>query len=191
VPEFDGGDWSSYWYNGIIYESDITRGVLTWRLNDSAISGAQTLGHSNPQTQEFTIPFVGDQADLGILKTGPTGRAPTGREMTYTLTVTNNGPGAATDVVVTDALPPSVELVDMMPSQGTCVHHLLVCELGGLNNGASATIDIVVIPRQAGRITNTASVSASTSDPVGTNDSSSVDTTICRITSRRQSIPCP
>ena len=52
-----GGDWSSYWYDGIIYESDITRGLITWRLNDPAVTGARTLGHSNPQTQEFTIPL--------------------------------------------------------------------------------------------------------------------------------------
>jgi len=25
-----GGDWSSYYYNGFIYESDITRGLLVW-----------------------------------------------------------------------------------------------------------------------------------------------------------------
>ena len=26
VPTQLGGDWSTYWYNGLIYESDITRG---------------------------------------------------------------------------------------------------------------------------------------------------------------------
>jgi hypothetical protein len=25
-----GGDWSTYWYNGLIYESDITRGLIVW-----------------------------------------------------------------------------------------------------------------------------------------------------------------
>ena len=25
-----GGDWSSFWYNGYVYESDITRGLLIW-----------------------------------------------------------------------------------------------------------------------------------------------------------------
>jgi hypothetical protein len=25
-----GGDWSTYWYNGYVYESDITRGLLVW-----------------------------------------------------------------------------------------------------------------------------------------------------------------
>ena len=50
-----GGDWSTYWYNGMIYESDITRGFTTWSLSDKAVAGAQRLGHLNPQTQEFTI----------------------------------------------------------------------------------------------------------------------------------------
>jgi hypothetical protein len=55
VPTTTGGDWSTYWYDGTIYESDITRGLTTWRLSDSAVAGARKLGHLNPQTQEFTI----------------------------------------------------------------------------------------------------------------------------------------
>jgi hypothetical protein len=51
-----GGDWSSYWYDGHIYESDITRGLILWRLRDRAVSGAMRLGHLNPQTQEFSLP---------------------------------------------------------------------------------------------------------------------------------------
>ena len=50
-----GGDWSTYWYNGRIYESDITRGMFVWDLSDNAVAGAMNLGHLNPQTQEFTI----------------------------------------------------------------------------------------------------------------------------------------
>jgi len=50
-----GGDWSTYWYDGRIYESDITRGLIIWDLHDSAVAGAMKLGHLNPQTQEFTI----------------------------------------------------------------------------------------------------------------------------------------
>ena len=50
-----GGDWSTYWYDGRIYESNITRGLLIWDLHDNAVAGAKKLGHLNPQTQEFTI----------------------------------------------------------------------------------------------------------------------------------------
>lgn len=54
-----GGDWSTHWYDGYIYESDITRGLIVWKLNDPAVSGARTLGHLNPQTQEDLIAFTG------------------------------------------------------------------------------------------------------------------------------------
>jgi hypothetical protein len=50
-----GGDWSSYWYNGLIFESDITRGLIIWRLSDPAVAGAKRLGHLNPQTQETSF----------------------------------------------------------------------------------------------------------------------------------------
>jgi hypothetical protein len=52
-----GGDWSSYWYDGFIYESDIRRGLLNWKLSDPAVAGAIKLGHLNPQTQETTLPL--------------------------------------------------------------------------------------------------------------------------------------
>ena len=56
-----GGDWSSYWYDGYIYEGDMTRGLLIWKLSDRAVSGAKKLGHLNPQTQEFSIDARGRQ----------------------------------------------------------------------------------------------------------------------------------
>jgi hypothetical protein len=52
-----GGDWSTYWYNGFIYQSDIRRGFIVWNLSDPAVAGALRLTHNNPQTQEFTIPL--------------------------------------------------------------------------------------------------------------------------------------
>jgi hypothetical protein len=55
VPTQLGGDWSTYWYNGRIYESDITRGLIIWRLNDPAVSSYLRTPHLNPQTSEFSI----------------------------------------------------------------------------------------------------------------------------------------
>jgi hypothetical protein len=49
-----GGAWSSYWYNGFIYESDITKGLNVFRVSDRVIGGTTRLPHLNPQTQEFT-----------------------------------------------------------------------------------------------------------------------------------------
>jgi hypothetical protein len=50
-----GGAWSSYWYNGLIYESEITKGLNVFRLNDPIVNSAIRLDHLNPQTQEFTL----------------------------------------------------------------------------------------------------------------------------------------
>jgi len=55
VPTQLGGDWSTYFYNGYIYESGITRGLTIWRLRDRAVYGYRSLSHMNPQTQEFSL----------------------------------------------------------------------------------------------------------------------------------------
>jgi hypothetical protein len=55
-----GGDWSSYWYDGRIYESDMKRGLIVWNLSDKAVAGAKKLGHLNPQTQETSFPRKGN-----------------------------------------------------------------------------------------------------------------------------------
>ena len=50
-----GGDWSSYWYNGHIYESDMKRGLIIWKLSDPLVAGAKKFGHLNPQTMETSF----------------------------------------------------------------------------------------------------------------------------------------
>ena len=59
VPTQLGGDWSTYWYNGRIYESDITRGLLIWNLSDKAVAGAKKFDHLNPQTMETSFELKG------------------------------------------------------------------------------------------------------------------------------------
>jgi hypothetical protein len=49
----------SYWYNGWIYESDITRGLIVWKLSDPRVAGAKRFNHLNPQTQEISFDFKG------------------------------------------------------------------------------------------------------------------------------------
>jgi hypothetical protein len=106
--------------------------------------------------------------------------------------VANGGPESGTDVVVTDTLPATVTFVSAAPSQGSCgqAGGVVTCNLGTIFSEASATIDIVVKPTQAGVITNTASVAAAAGDIDPSDNTSSVDSNICRITSRRSSIPC-
>jgi hypothetical protein len=49
------GAWSSYWYNGFIYETNIGEGLNVFLLSGKARASAMRVGHLNPQTQEFTI----------------------------------------------------------------------------------------------------------------------------------------
>ena len=55
VPTQLGGDWSTYYYNGFIYESDITRGLIVWNLSGKWDAGARKLDFLNPQTSMFTL----------------------------------------------------------------------------------------------------------------------------------------
>jgi uncharacterized repeat protein (TIGR01451 family) len=101
-----------------------------------------------------------DRADLRVTLTDAPDPVGVGQNLTYTATVTNHGPGDATSVILGDLLPSSVTFVAATASQGTCTQsgRLIICDLGRLVNGASATVTIVVTPTQAGQITNWAGV---------------------------------
>jgi hypothetical protein len=52
-PECDaGGSWSSYWYNDIVYDTDITKGLNLFRVTDPALAAKLTINQPflNPQT---------------------------------------------------------------------------------------------------------------------------------------------
>lgn len=53
---FRGGDWSSFWYNGLIYESDTRRGLYIWNVSAPEVRGPVVmLDHLNPQTNHISI----------------------------------------------------------------------------------------------------------------------------------------
>ena len=84
-----------------------------------------------------------------------------GDNVTYTVTVTNNGPDTATDVLLTDLLPTTATLVSATPSTGTCSGTTTVtCALGNLTNSATATVVIVAATTVKGTLTNEVSVGA-------------------------------
>ncbi len=75
-----------------------------------------------------------------------------GHELTYTLTVANTGPGPASGVVLTAALPAGATIV--AAGQTQCLSaigsYVVMTALGGLAVEESATVTIVVIPAVAG-----------------------------------------
>jgi len=104
-------------------------------------------------------------ADVSVTKSDTPDPVTVGTNVTYTMTITNNGPDIATDVELTDTLPGAVTLVSATPSAGSCTGtSIIVCDLGSLANGASATVIIVVSTTAIGTLTNTASVSLAETD---------------------------
>ena len=66
LPIVLGGDWSTYWHNGKIYESDIRRGLTTWALDNPQTNRHLDVNLSNPQTQTMTFDpdFVGPEIQI-------------------------------------------------------------------------------------------------------------------------------
>ncbi len=105
----------------------------------------------------------------------------------YTASVANNGPATATDVVVTDTLPTSLEVSSAYCDVGACQSpittslgsctvsgQIVTCNLGTMAPGATATVNIPVQVLASGSIANTASVTATQTDPNPANNSSTV-----------------
>ncbi|MCH8309436.1 MAG: DUF11 domain-containing protein, partial [Chloroflexi bacterium] len=126
------------------------------------------------------ITFVTPQADIAVTVVDAPDPVNVGDELTYTATVTNNGPSSATNVVLTDVLPSGVSFGSATPSQGNCgaVGGTVTCNLGSLSNGQSALVTIVVTPGAQGNITNTANVTAAEIDPRPANNSAVQNTQI-------------
>jgi hypothetical protein len=54
-PSDLGGAWATYWYNGLLYETEITKGLHIFSANDPSTQTPVTFDHLNPQTQEMRI----------------------------------------------------------------------------------------------------------------------------------------
>jgi len=123
-------------------------------------------------------------ADLSLTKTDSPDPVTTGNDLTYTVTVTNNGPDPATSVTVTDNLPAETTFVSCSSTGGG------VCSGSGnnrqvtfplLTSGESETITFVATVNcsvaDGTVISNTTTVSSSTNDPNTTNNSATTTTT--------------
>ena len=139
--------------------------------NRAVVTSAET--DSNPINSDVTtapLPVTPAGADLSIVKTTATATTTVGTVFGYTITVNNAGPANAAAVTVNDTLPAGLEFVSATPSQGTCnAVSPIVCNLGGLASGASATIALQVRAIAPGNVVNTATVTAAEDTANGNN----------------------
>jgi uncharacterized repeat protein (TIGR01451 family) len=113
-------------------------------------------------------------ADVKIVKTSDADVYKPSSQITYKLTVTNNGPGNAEAVTITDALPlSSQDRVAVLDPSCTLAGAVATCNLGTLAPLASRTVTIAIILKgKTGQVSNTATVTSTTFDPDSSNNSS-------------------
>ena len=117
--------------------------------------------HVSPPTSDLAVGLVGAPNPVLL-----------GNTLTYTVSVTNNGPSIATGVMVSNQLPASVTVVSASPSQGTTTTsgNLVLFNFGAINSGGLATATISVLPGAQGAITATATARANQNDPLLANN---------------------
>ncbi len=99
-------------------------------------------------------------------------------QVTYSIEVTNLGPGPATGVKVTDSVPVGT-FVSATSSGMTCVGTRTVsCTTPTIANGASVVITLVVKATTFGTLSNTATVESNEPDTDATNNSSTQTTDV-------------
>lgn len=126
---------------------------------------------------------VAPAADLAISKTSTPATQTAGSNVTYNVTVTNNGPSTAQGVQFVDTLPAGVSYVSSAPPSGTTCSvsgRTVTCTIGSLANGASVTVPITttIAPATTAAQVNTATVSSTTSDYNTANDTATAQTTV-------------
>jgi len=119
-------------------------------------------------------------ADLQLTKTAFPSSVGSGALFTWSLTVTNLGPGVATDVIVLDKFPPGPDVEDTPSgcnvSGGEVSGYTVDCRIGVLQSGQSITLDFDMqapFVEQSQTFVNNATVSSASMDPDTSNNGAS------------------
>ncbi len=187
----DGGSWTQVLYWDEDHDGYGPGEAVSLDLSSLIAGGASTLQiefhyvcdswdwWAEVDQVSVTADQIASGADLAITKgTTVSGTLAPGDQFTYNLSVTNNGPGDATGVVVTDALPAGLAYVsDTCGGSWDAGSSTWTWTIGNLAAAASSNCDLTVEvqPGASGTITNTASVTANESDPDPANSQASAD----------------
>jgi len=135
---------------------------------------------NNTATSTIAVPS-GTQADLSVTNSASPNPVNAGSTITYTQTVTNNGPATANAPVLTETLPANTTAVSLSATGWTCVLGTLKCtDTTTMAANATTTFTYVVTVNStvaAGTaIQQTDSVSSTTADPNSGNNSATATT---------------
>ncbi|HEV7428397.1 MAG TPA: hypothetical protein VGQ46_18730 [Thermoanaerobaculia bacterium] len=156
-------------------------------LNNTAVVSSSSADPNPGNNSSTATTNVIISADLVITKSA-TATAPQGTNVTYTITLTNNGPNFAINATMTDVLPPNTTFVSLSPdpfftctTPGVGSNGTINCtSLTPFLSGTPATFTIVVnVSPNAplGTLNNTATATTTSTDPT-TPNTSTAGTTI-------------
>jgi uncharacterized repeat protein (TIGR01451 family) len=141
---------------------------------------ATPTGTPVPTATPTPTPIPG--ADLAVAKSDTPDPVASTQNVTYTVVVTNNGPGTAVNTVMNDPLPAGTTFVSCVSSLGTCSgpNPVTMSLPGDLGPGGSVTVTIVLNVTAGGGsvISNTATATSATADPSPANNSDTETTTV-------------
>ena len=158
--------------------------VQVMPLNTGTLSSSVTVSSEqvdpNPSNNSVTlISHVNPpSADLAIGLGAVPNPAVIGGNLTYTVSVTNNGPTTGSGIVVTNLLPPALSVLSASISQGTITSDGSIWTIGGLGVGGTATARISVIATAAGTFMATSTVAGNQVDPIPANNVATISTVV-------------
>ena len=143
---------------------DVT-GTGSYRAGAPAVPLAE-LFSSTSNWSQGAVSINPSAADIGVTTT--VGSAVfVGSSTTYTIKVFNNGTSTASTVSLSDTLAGGMTLGTVTTTQGTCntAANPIICSIGTLTSGASATVTVTETAATSGAYVNTATVSDSGTPP--------------------------
>lgn len=157
-------------------------------VNDIATVSADTPDPDNSNNEATESVSIEGVSDLALSKADSPDPVVAGEQLTYTLTVSNDGPSTAQNVVVTDMLSDDVTIDSVSGSGGaSCTAGVpgdpaapATCSFGSLAPGGSETMTILVtvLADTLGTIHNDARATNDHLDPDNSNDTATVATQV-------------
>ena len=174
-------------YPSITINANVAQTAPSTETNTAVVSGGSEVNLANDTATD--VANVVSTADLSVTNTAAPNPVAAGSNITYTQVVTDNGPSAADNATLVEAVPANTTFVSMSaPAGWTCMIPAvgfagnMVCTILNMTGGTAATFSIVV-KVNAGTangtvISDTATVSSSVSDPISTNNSATASTVV-------------
>jgi uncharacterized repeat protein (TIGR01451 family) len=152
----------------------------------SVSSGTNDSNLANNTASVLTLVGAATSANIVVTMTAAPNPVQAGNQLTYKVTVHNNGPAATSSVTLADTIPANTTFSSLAQTgtTWTCPAPVTAvsCTIASLPSGATTTFTLIVTVTAGTAsgtvITNTASTSTSTPDPNPSSNSSTVNVTV-------------